>query len=128
MQTIDMRSNKEKWEQLKWRASNNARRAYEDAKKNVNEAVQWVAENPAEAVAIGGMVIAGVNTGIRLVTKVGGVITDHNNKLTIYCNDIQSDVRLKHELKYNEARELRDLMNMGYTKFEALDTLGLLKK
>lgn len=128
MITIDMRSNEEKWEQFKWRAGNKIRYTCKDIKDNAVKAGTWCIEHPAEAVALAGAGVAVVKTASGLVTKVGKVIDGHNSKLQVYCNDIQGNVRIKHVLKYDEARELRDLMNSGYTKFEALDMMGLLKK
>ena len=85
-------------------------------------------EHPVEATMLIGTGVSVVKTVSGVTTKVVNAINDHNSKLTVYCNDIQGNVRIKHVLNYDEARELRDLMNGGYTKFEALDMMGLLKK
>ncbi len=124
MEVIDMRNNKQKWEEFKWNVENKARHTRDNAVK----AGKWCIEHPAETVALVGAGVAVVKTASGVCTKIGHVIDGHNNKLNVYCNDIQGNVRIKHVLKYEEARQLRDLMNDGYTKFEALDMMGLLKK
>lgn len=123
----DMRS-KEKWEDFKFDASRKIKKTYEGVKQNTAKTVTWIVNNPKDAVALAGAGVAVVTTATGVITKVGRAVEDLNNKTTVYCNDIQSDVRIKHALKYEEARELRDLMNEGYTKFEALDKMNLLKK
>lgn len=128
MEVIDMRSNKEKWEEFRWNVSNKARYTCDNIKRNAVKAGTWCVEHPTEAVAFIGAGVAVAKTVSGIGTKVGHAINDHNSKLSVYCNDIQGNVRIKHVLNYDEARELRDLMNGGYTKFEALDMMGLLKK
>lgn len=105
-----------------------AEQAYDNVKENTVKTVTWIINNPMEAAALAGAGVAVVKTATGVVTKVSRIVEGHENKTTVYCNDIQSDVRIKHELRYEEARELRDLMNEGYTKFEALDKMNLLKK
>lgn len=128
MEVIDMRSNKEKWEDFKWKASNKIRYTCDNIKTNSIKVGTWCIEHPAETVAFVGAGVAVVKTASGIATKIGKAIDAHDNKLSVYCNDIQGNVKIKHVLNYEEARKLRDLMNDGYTKFEALDRMGLLKK
>lgn len=123
-----MRSNKEKWEQFKWRAGNKIHYTCEDIKTNAVKAGTWVINHPTETVALIGAGALAVRTASGVATKIGKAIDAHDSKLSVYCNDIQGNVKIKHVLNYNEARELRDRMNLGQTKFEALDAMGLLKR
>lgn len=128
METFDERSTKEKWATFKSNASCKIKHTCENVKENTVKTVTWVVRNPTTTVALIGAGVTVVKTATGVVTKVGRVIEDQKNRTTVYCNDIQSDVRLRHELTYDEARKLRDFMNQGYTKFEALDEMNLLKK
>ncbi len=128
METFDERSTKEKWVAFKSNASCKIKHTCKNVKENTVKTVTWVVNNPGTTVALIGTGVTVVKTVTGVVTKVGRVIEDQKNRTTVYCNDIQSDVRLKHELTYDEARKLRDFMNQGYTKFEALDEMNLLKK
>lgn len=111
------------FEQMKWRFAG----FKEKAKQKTAEAVEFAKENP-------GTVIAGISalTGLATVTirgcnKIANTRDERKRRTEVYCGDIQQFVRLKHELKYNEAVELRKRMNEGETRFEALSKMGLLK-
>lgn len=125
---VDERSMKEKWNSFKFNAACKIKQTCDTITTGTVKTVTWIVENPKEAAMIAGAGVAVVKTATGVVTKVNRAVDDHKNKTTVYCNDIQQDVRVKHELNYEEARELRDLMNEGYTKFEALDKMNLLRK
>lgn len=115
-EVIDCRSTKEKLRDFGY-----------DVRNTVKKGVHWVAEHPMETVSI----VAGVVTATAEVRRCGDRITaaheDRINKTRMYCNDVQSYVQLKHEPKAKELMMLRSLMNEGYTKFEALTMMDLLK-
>lgn len=116
METIDTRSFKQKVEQAWWRFI-----------AKVKSAFTWIIHHPAESAMIAGCVIGGVSETRRVYDRVHEAHEDHLARTSVYCNDVQGRVRIKHELNYKENRELRDRMNEGQTKFEALDEMGLLK-
>lgn len=97
------------------------------AKQRAMEVGQWVAEHPMETVAIVTCGVAAVSEARRLYDRVDDKREARKERLSVYCNDVQGRVRLKHELNYKENKELRDRMNNGQTKFEALDEMNLLK-
>lgn len=117
METIDERTFKEKFKDWKGRV-----------KIKFEDTVKWCKENPIPTAAIATATAATVKTGYKIVKAVINATEEKRSRNSVYCNDIQANVRLKHELNYNEARELRDRMDEGQTKFEALDQMGLLKK
>lgn len=117
METVDNRSFKEKFRDFKARA-----------KMKVEDTIHWCKENPYATAAIATATAATVKTGFKIAKAVAQRVDDNERRKEVYCNDIQSTVKLKHELNYNEARELRDRMDAGQTKFEALDQMHLLKK
>lgn len=117
METIDKRTVKEKIDQ-----------GWAKFTTGVTNKVAWIKEHPKEAVMIGTFVLAGVSEGRRVYDRAHQAHEDHINRTSVYCNDIQGKVRLKHELNYRENRELRDRMSEGQTKFEALDDMGLLRR
>lgn len=113
METVDNRSFKDKMKD-----------GYTKFKWKVEDAWIFIKNNPKETAVIATATAATVKT----IFKIGKSVVAHAEGKTVYCNDIQSSVRLKHELRYNEARELRDRMDAGQTKFSALDEMGLLKR
>lgn len=117
METVDNRTFKEKvhdgWTKLKWK---------------VEDGVKWIKDNPAPAATIATATAVTVKTTYKIVKTVIAASEDKERRKEVYCNDIQSTVKLKHELNYNEQRELRDRMNIGQSKFEALDEMHLLKQ
>lgn len=116
MYTIDTRSFKEKVDYKLW-----------EAKRKAEAAGRWIIQNPMETVALAGAGVAVVKTGMNVVTKVHVMITDKTARSMVYCNDIQNYVHLKHELTSGEAMLLRQRMNAGQTKLQALMEMGLLK-
>ena len=98
-----------------------------DAKQKAIQIGQWIAEHPMETVAIVTCGVATVSEARRLYDRVDEKHQARKERLSVYCNDVQGRVQLKHELNYKENKELRDRMNNGETKFEALDEMGLLK-
>ena len=103
-------------EKVEWKIYNAKCRA-----KNV---CHWIKEHPTQTMII-------VTTAVGAISEVrrtgDRIADDRRSRLTVYCNDIQGRVRLKHELNYSENLELRDRMNNGQTKFEALSEMNLLK-
>lgn len=98
-----------------------------DAKQKAIQIGQWVAEHPMETIAIVTCGIATVSEVRKIYDRVDEKLEARKERLSVYCNDVQGRVQLKHELNYKENKELRDRMNNGETKFEALDEMGLLK-
>lgn len=97
------------------------------AKQSVADGLTWMATHPIETVTAISIGVGVVAEGRRVATGIARVHEKHVNDMTIYCNDVQTKVRLKHKLNYKECLELRDRMNNGQTKFEALDDMQLLK-
>lgn len=116
METIDNRSFKEKaldkWGRFKQKAT---------------EVGTWVKDHPMETVGIVTLALGSVAEGRRIYDRAHEAHEDRINRTSVWCNDVQGRVRLKHELNYKENRELRDRMDAGQTKFEALDEMNLLK-
>ena len=98
-----------------------------DAKRKAVEVGQWVAKHPMETIGIVTCVVATVSEARRVYDRVDEKREARKERLSVYCNDVQGRVQLKHELNYKENKELRDRMNNGQTKFEALDEMRLLK-
>ncbi len=98
-----------------------------DAKEKANQVLNWVGNHPAETVAIIGCTVGAVAEARRIGDRITSAADDRRSRLTVYCNDVQGRVRLKHELNYKENLELRDRMNNGQTRFEALGEMNLLK-
>lgn len=98
-----------------------------DAKWKAIEVGQWIAKHPMETIAIVTCGVSAVSEARRLYDRVDDKREARQERLSVYCNDVQGRVRLKHELNYKENKELRDRMNNGQTKFEALDEMNLLK-
>lgn len=113
---IDERSFKEK---VEWKIYNAKCRA-----KNV---CHWVKEHPTQAMIIVTTAVGAISEVRRTGDRIAKIADDRKSRLTVYCNDIQGRVRLKHELNYSENLELRDRMSNGQTKFEALSEMNLLK-
>lgn len=117
MKTVDVRTFKQKVidskNKLKWK---------------VEDTIKWVKQNPSSAAAIATGTAITVKTTLKIVKTVLNAIDAKERRKEVYCNDIQSTVKLRHELNYNEQRELRDRMNAGQSKFEALDYMNLLKR
>lgn len=111
-----METIKEKLNELKFKVIN-----------RVKKTVAYVKAHPAETAAMIALGISAVQEGRRVYDRVESAKQDRISRTTVYCNDIQSRVRLKHELDAQENRELRYRMNCGQTKFEALDEMGLIK-
>ena len=98
-----------------------------DAKRKAVEVGQWVAKHPMETIGIVTCGVATVSEARRVYDRVDEKREARKERLSVYCNDVQGRVQLKHELNYKESKELRDRMNNGQTKFEALDEMRLLK-
>ncbi len=113
---IDERSFKEK---VEWKIYN--------AKCKVKRTYHWIKEHPTETMAIATVTIGAVAEIRKTGDRFAKIADDRRSRLTVYCNDIQGRVRLKHELNYSENLELRDRMSNGQTKFEALSEMNLLK-
>ena len=117
METVDQRSFKEKFEDRKGRI-----KIWFDDKRT------WIKNNPrAVKKALIETVIIGA-TAANAAVKVKREVDKARNERTVYCNDIQSRVELKHKMRPDEQFELRDRMNNGQTKFEALNEMDLIKK
>lgn len=116
VQEIDSRNFKEK-AQMKWN----------ELVCKAQKTKEWMVQHPTETVAIITLGVGVIAEGRRTFDRVKGIYDARMSRLTCYCNDVQGYVRLKHELNYKENRMLRDLMNQGYTKFEALDRMNLLR-
>lgn len=94
----------------------------------IRTGAEWVVTHPVE-MSIGVGLTIGVLRETRLMTNKFIQIHDAAVKdRTIYCNDIQQNVELKHKLNTFEAIELRDRMDKGQTKLRALIEMGLVKK
>lgn len=117
METLDTRSFKEK-----------VRDAKNKVKWKAEDTIKWVKEHPTAAATIVSGVAVTAKTTLKIVKTVVNACEAKERKKEVYCNDIQSTIRLKHELSYQEARELRDRMDAGQTKFEALDYMNLIKR
>lgn len=89
--------------------------------------VVWVATHPIETAIIVGVSATALRQGRLAISKAVELHKDKVDRLTVYCNDVCGRVKLKHELGYRELKELRERMNDGQTKFEALDDMGLIK-
>ena len=87
----------------------------------------WVKRNPMLAVTIFSLILGFMTETRRMGDRISDAASRSKQKRTVYCNDIQSYVTLKHELSYRESKELRDRMSSGKTKFQALDEMGLLR-
>jgi len=114
----------------------------EDRKKTVKEKFQdfkdktthkldvfftWVKRNPMFAITFFSLILGFITETRRMGDRISDAASRSKQRRTIYCNDIQSYVTLKHELSYRENKELRDRMSSGETKFQALDEMGLLR-
>ena len=114
----------------------------EDRKKTVKEKFQdfkdktshklevfftWVKRNPMLAITFFSLILGFITETRRMADRISDAAARSKQKRTVYCNDIQSYVTLKHELSYRESKELRDRMSSGETKFQALDSMGLLR-
>lgn len=117
METVDRRSFKQK-----------VKDGCTKVKEDWRAFTTWAKENPNDAAKLIGSVITGTALAVNTCAKLYQAHEKQEQRRTVYCNDVQSYVKLKHELNYDEARELRDRMNCGETKFEALDSMDLLKR
>lgn len=117
---IDERSFKEK---VKWKIYKVKCRA----KLELRIVYHWVKEHPTQTMIIVTTAVGAISEVRRTGDRIAKIADDRRSRLTVYCNDIQGRVRLKHELNYSENLELRDRMNNGQTKFEALSEMNLLK-
>lgn len=89
---------------------------------------EWIIEHPVQTALIAGSV-AGVIKESRLAINKGIELHDARvSERTIYANDIQQNVELKHKLTTIEAVELRERMNNGQTKLQALIDMNLIKR
>jgi len=113
---IDERLFKEK---VEWKIYN--------AKCKVKNACHWIKEHPTQTMVIVTTTIGAIAEVRRTGDRIAKIADDRRSRLTVYCNDVQGRVRLKHELNYRENLELRDRMSNGQTKFEALSEMNLLK-
>lgn len=113
---INERSFKEK---VEWKIYN--------AKCRAKNAYHWVKEHPTQTMIIVTTAVGAISEVRRTGDRIAKIADDRRSRLTVYCNDIQGRVRLKHELNYSENLELRDRMSNGQTKFEALSEMNLLK-
>ena len=86
-----------------------------------------VKRNPMMAVTIFSLILGFMTETRRMADRISDAASRSKQRRTIYCNDIQSYVTLRHELSYRESKELRDRMSSGETKFQALDEMGLLR-
>lgn len=116
MKTIDTRTFKEK-----------AHERFLRARLKMYSTAEWVKEHPVETVQILGKIATISALAVNAGSRIYAANEERKQRTSVYCNDIQSTMRLKHQLTYSEARELRNRMNCGETKFEALDEMGLLK-
>lgn len=116
METIDTRSFKEK-----------VQSGWVKFTTGVNDIWSWTKEHPVEAAGAVGLALTGVAEGRRIYDRAHEAHEDKVSRTSIWCGDVQGRVRLKHELNARENRELRDRMNSGQTRFEALDEMNLLK-
>lgn len=87
----------------------------------------WIKQNPMLAVTIFSLVLGFITESRRIGDRITDAAEKSRSRRTVYCNDIQSYVTLRHELNYRENKELRDRMTSGETKFQALDAMGLLR-
>lgn len=99
----------------------------EKESKKVTVFFNWVRQNPMFAVTIFSLILGFMTETRRMGDRISDAATRSKQRRTVYCNDIQSYVTLKHELNYRENKELRDRMSNGETKFQALDSMGLLR-
>lgn len=113
---IDERLFKEK---VEWKIYN--------AKCKAKNACHWIKEHPTQTMVIVTTAIGAIAEVRRTGDRIAKIADDRRSRLTVYCNDVQGRVRLKHELNYRENLELRDRMSNGQTKFEALSEMNLLK-
>lgn len=114
--TVDCRTNRQKFNDFKARVKDGAQTAW-----------TFIKEHPVE-IAVGvATATAAIRQGRLVYDRVREAAIERENRLTIWCPDVSGKVRLKHELNYKELRELRDRMDLGQTKFEALDEMGLIK-
>lgn len=117
METIDNRTFKEKFAEARAKA-----------KIKIEDTICWIKNNPTSTVGILAGTAAILKTTYKIIKTGVDAREAKERKKEVYCNDIQQTVKLRKELNYFEARELRDRMNSGQSKFEALDEMGLLLK
>lgn len=99
----------------------------EKESKKITVFFDWVKQNPMLAVTIFSLILGFMTETRRMGDRISDAAVKSKQRRTVYCNDIQSYVTLKHELNYRENKELRDRMSSGETKFQALDSMGLLR-
>lgn len=98
-----------------------------NAKYKVQSGLNWVVNNPEKAtavLAIGGTVFGAGVKGFKSVSKM---VDEHNAAREMYCGTVNRKVRLVRALTDKDLKMLGDLMQNGMTRYEALDTLGLIK-
>lgn len=117
METVDMRTLKEKWETLKWRCEQKKRKLF-----------KWANEHPQAAFFTATTIVGGVSYGGKKILKHAGL----KKELKIAeCRhyDRRTDEYWfsKRPLKTQEKLKLEKMYQSGYSKGEALQVMGLLK-
>lgn len=115
-ETIDFRTPKQKFFE-----------GVEKVKDGAKKAGIWAIHHPVETTAAVVAVTAAVRQGRLAIEHGRAAKKAAEDRLTVYCGDVAGRAHLKHELNYNELKELRDRMSKGQTRFEALDDMGLLR-
>lgn len=117
MESVDKRTLKEKWEHLKWRAEQEKRKAVRFAKEHP-EAAFFAATTAVGAASYGGKKLfkhIGVKKELRLME-----CRHYDRRTDEYWFG-------KRPLKTQEKLKLEKMYQSGYSKGEALQTMGLLK-
>lgn len=98
------------------------------AKEKLSRAIEWAKENPEDASTIGLAVLGVAGFTIKTGKRISKAKKEEKRRRTVYCGDIDSKVELKHELDYYEKDELRERMDSGQTRYQALRAMDLVKK
>lgn len=99
----------------------------ESAKLKLKDGVDYCRRNPGFIAEAGVTTVIVLKTATKLIKTVAEVKDEADSRKRVYCNDVQSYVKLKREPTRSDLEELRDRMDCGQTKFEALRDMNLLK-
>ena len=99
----------------------------ESTKLKFKNGVEFCKQNPGFIAEAGVTTVVVVKTATKLIKTIAEVKDEADSRKRVYCNDVQSYVKLKREPTRSDLEELRDRMDCGQTKFEALRDMNLLK-
>lgn len=99
----------------------------ESTKLKFKNGVDYCRRNPGFIAEAGVTTVIVLKTATKLIKTVAAARDEADSRKRVYCNDVQSYVKLKREPTRSDLEELRDRMDCGQTKFEALRDMNLLK-